>query len=141
MAKKNSDLFERLRKAGLRKQAAKALSQTTDTASKKAQRTARAAAKELRAIADEIERRLPPAKEEPAASGAKATATPRSRSAASRSSRPSGARGSRTSAAAPRAGASAKPRTRRAPAPKAEPTAPVQPPADASASDGDAPSV
>ncbi|MGZ6588999.1 MAG: hypothetical protein ACXVHX_32565 [Solirubrobacteraceae bacterium] len=61
MANKDPDLFDRLRQAGLRKQAAKTLSEVSESAGKKAERTARAAVKELRALADEIERRLPAA--------------------------------------------------------------------------------
>jgi len=56
MAKKDSDLFERLRQAGLRKQAAKTLSEIGEGASKKALRTAHGAVSELRALADELER-------------------------------------------------------------------------------------
>jgi Bacterial regulatory protein, arsR family len=59
MAKKDNDLFDRLRDAGLRKQVATRLSQLSDDASKKASRAARSTAGEFRAIADEIERRLP----------------------------------------------------------------------------------
>src|SRR5439155_1908227 len=112
---------------------------------KKAERTARAAAREFRALADEIERRLPSPKEEPAARGAKATTARPPRSTTPRSGR--------TSAPASRPSASAKPRTRRTPAPSPEPTAPsreptapspeptapAQPPAEASIADGDAP--
>jgi hypothetical protein len=59
MAKKDNDLFDRLRDAGLRKQVAKRLSALSDDASSKASRAARSTAGEFRAIADEIERRLP----------------------------------------------------------------------------------
>jgi hypothetical protein len=59
MAKKDSDLFNRLRQAGVRKQAAKTLSEIGDGASKKALRAAKSAIAELRSLADEIERRLP----------------------------------------------------------------------------------
>ena len=47
MAKKETDLFERLRKIGLRKQAAKALSGASENAGKKAQGVARAAVTEI----------------------------------------------------------------------------------------------
>jgi hypothetical protein len=59
MAKKDSDLFDRLRQAGVRKQVAKTLSEIGDGASKKALRAAKSAIAELRSLADEIERRLP----------------------------------------------------------------------------------
>jgi hypothetical protein len=59
MAKKDNDLFDRLRQAGVRKQAAKTLSEIGDGASKKALRAAKSAIAELRSLADEIERRLP----------------------------------------------------------------------------------
>jgi alkaline phosphatase len=59
MAKNDSDLFDRLRRAGVRKQVAKTLSEIGDGASKKAVRAARSAVSELRALAEEIERRLP----------------------------------------------------------------------------------
>jgi hypothetical protein len=59
MAKNNSDLFDRLRNAGLRKQAAKTLSGIGEDAGKKAVKAARNAASELRTLADEIESRLP----------------------------------------------------------------------------------
>jgi predicted Rossmann fold nucleotide-binding protein DprA/Smf involved in DNA uptake len=59
MAKKDSDLFDRLRQVGLRKQVAKALSEIGDGAGKKAAQVARRTVDELRSIADEIERRLP----------------------------------------------------------------------------------
>ena len=64
MAEKDADLFDRLRHIGLRKQAAKALSGVSSDAGKKAQVVARAAVAELRAVADEIERRLPGAASE-----------------------------------------------------------------------------
>jgi hypothetical protein len=58
-AKNDSDLFERLRSAGLRKQAARRLSAIGEDAGRKAVGAARAAIAELRTVADEIERRLP----------------------------------------------------------------------------------
>jgi DNA-binding protein HU-beta len=59
MAKKDTDLFDRLRDAGLRKQVAKTLGDLGEGASKKAHERARGLASELRSLADEIERRLP----------------------------------------------------------------------------------
>jgi hypothetical protein len=59
MAKKDTDLFDRLRDAGLRKQVAKTLSDLSESASKKAHEQARGLTNELRSLADEIERRLP----------------------------------------------------------------------------------
>ena len=61
MAKNDSDLFDRLRRAGVRKQVARTLSGIGEGASKKAVRAARSAVSELRSLADEIERRLPSA--------------------------------------------------------------------------------
>lgn len=78
MAKKDNDLFDRLRDAGLRKQVAKRLSALSDDASSKASRAARSTASEFRAIADEIERRLP----RPASATRKASS--RTRKASSR---------------------------------------------------------
>ncbi|HEV7176174.1 MAG TPA: hypothetical protein VGN29_11820, partial [Solirubrobacteraceae bacterium] len=85
MAKKDADLFDRLRRVGLRKQAAKALSGVSDNAGKQAQRAARAAVSELRAVADEIERRLPAATPASGSSGEKSEATSRARATTRRS--------------------------------------------------------
>jgi IclR helix-turn-helix domain len=57
MAKSDTDLFERLRSAGLRKQVARTLSEI-EGAGRKAQRAAHGAVAEMRALADELERRL-----------------------------------------------------------------------------------
>ncbi|MCW3063907.1 MAG: hypothetical protein JWN32_1079, partial [Solirubrobacterales bacterium] len=58
MAKKgDTDLFERLHAAGLRKQVAKTLSEIG--ASKKVHKAAQSAAAELRQLAEEIEKRVP----------------------------------------------------------------------------------
>jgi len=102
MAKTDADLFDRLRAVGLRKQAAKALSGVSDNAGKKAQRVARAAVAELRAVADEIDRRLPAAASASDSSGEKSAATPRTRPPARRSTRTSGAGTQRSGAAKPR---------------------------------------
>jgi hypothetical protein len=116
MAKKDIDLFDRLREAGLRKQAATALSEVNEGAGKKAQRTAHAAVKDLRALADEIERRLPaetPGSDGDRAKRRPATSTRRSTPRAQRST-PGGTRstspGTRTSADGTGRTASAKPR-------------------------------
>ena len=83
MAKKDGELFDRLRDVGLRKQVAKTLSEISEGAGKKAHQTARSAATELRSLADEIERRLPteapaaPAAPVKPAAPAKRTAAPR----------------------------------------------------------------
>ena len=61
MAKNDSDLFDRLRQAGLRTQVAKTLSKISEGASKKSLQAARSAVGELRSLAGEIERRLPSA--------------------------------------------------------------------------------
>jgi len=102
MAKKDADLFDRLRQVGLRKQAAKALSGVSGNAGKKAQGVARAAVAELRAVADEIERRLPAAAPESGSSGEKSGATPRARSTTRRSTRASAAGTQRAGTAKPR---------------------------------------
>jgi hypothetical protein len=88
MAKNDSDLFERLRQAGLRKQVAKTLSGIGEGASKQALRAARSAVGDLRSMADEIERRLPGAKTDPSAAGKTAGRT----SARSRATRPRASR-------------------------------------------------
>ena len=92
MAKKDADLFDRLRQVGLRKQAAKALSGVSDTAGKQAQRAARAAVSELRAVADEIERRLPAAAPASGSSGESSAATSRARARTRPSTKASAAR-------------------------------------------------
>ena len=89
MAKNDTDLFDRLRQAGVRKQVAKKLSGIGDGASKKAVRAARSAVTELRSLAEEIERRLPSASRSGAASAtqgrhAQRPATTRKRPAAPR---------------------------------------------------------
>ena len=91
MAKNDTELFDRLRQVGLRKKAAKALSEVSHSAGSKTQRAVRAAAHELRALADEIERRLPaePASE---AGAAKRTPAPRARRAKPAGTRSSAAR-------------------------------------------------
>lgn len=111
MANKDPDLFDRLRQAGLRKQAARTLSEVSESAGKKAERTARAAVKELRALADEIERRLPEAAPASDTPGAKSTAGPRTRTRTStpRTTRPSTTRTKSASAKA-RSAAAAKPK-------------------------------
>jgi hypothetical protein len=91
MAKKDADLFDRLRAVGLRKQAARALSGVSGNAGAKAQRVARAAVAELRAVADEIERRLPAATSTSDSGGEESAATPRTRPTARRGTRTSGA--------------------------------------------------
>ena len=70
MAKNDSDLFDRLRQAGVRKQVARTLSGIGEGASKNAVRAARSAVSELRSLADEIERRLPSASRSRVASAA-----------------------------------------------------------------------
>ena len=101
MAKKDADLFDRLRQVGLRKQAAKALSGVSDKTGKNAQRVARATVAELRALADEIERRLPAATPASDSSGKKNAAKPRPRATTRRSTSASAARTQRTGAAKP----------------------------------------
>lgn len=130
MAKNDSDLFERLRRVGVRKQVAKTLSEIGDGASKKALRAGRSAVSELRALADEIERRLPGATGAGKAGGS--TARPsaaRSRGASRTTSRPRATRTtsrgtrrpaspSRRAAATPRAGTAS--RRSAAPAPRGQ---------------------
>jgi predicted Rossmann fold nucleotide-binding protein DprA/Smf involved in DNA uptake len=59
MPKSDDDLFTRLRRAGVRKPVAKRLSELSDDAGKKAIGAGYRAVAELRALADEIEKRLP----------------------------------------------------------------------------------
>jgi hypothetical protein len=61
MPKRNDDLFHRLRRVGIRKPVANTLSELTEDAGKKAASAGHRAVAELRALADEIERRLPTA--------------------------------------------------------------------------------
>jgi hypothetical protein len=113
MAKKDNDLFDRLRQAGVRKQAAKTLSEIGDGASKKALRAAKSAIAELRSLADEIERRLPSGTPGASAISKAVRRTPaRSTGAAARPSR------ARTAGATTRSGASGR-TTAAAPRPKA----------------------
>jgi len=74
MPKRDTDLFDRLRRAGVRKQVAKTLSELGDDAGKQATRAGHAAVAELRALADEIAKRLPGATPNPPA--IKKTSTP-----------------------------------------------------------------
>jgi predicted Rossmann fold nucleotide-binding protein DprA/Smf involved in DNA uptake len=97
LAKNDGDLFERLRRAGVRKQVAKTLSGIGEGASNKAVRAARSAVSELRSLADEIERRLPSAngsRGAPADAGATAQreAVTRKRPAVPKPKSPAGAR-------------------------------------------------
>jgi hypothetical protein len=107
MPKRDDDLFTRLRRAGVRKPVAKTLSELTGDAGKKAAGAGHLAVAELRALADEIEKRLPTLAvvAAPPAPPAPVTAatTPRKRPAARRSA-------AKQPAAAPRATA-AKPAT------------------------------
>jgi len=84
MAKNDSDLFDRMRQAGLRKRLAKTLSQLGEGASQKAVSAGRSTVAELRSLADEVERRLPgtTAKANAASGGPKAPARRRSTSTA-----------------------------------------------------------
>jgi hypothetical protein len=101
MAKRDEDIFERLRRVGLRKQVARALSEIGEGTGKRAVKAARAVVSELRSLADELERRLP----DPAADR-----------------KPAGAGGGQTSAKpSPRAKSAPRPK----PAPRATPTRPA----------------
>jgi hypothetical protein len=62
MPKRDDDLFQRLRLAGIRKPVAQALAELTDDAGKKAVGAGHKAVAELRALIEEIEKRLPLAK-------------------------------------------------------------------------------
>ena len=129
MAKNDSDLFDRLRQAGLRKRAAKTLSGIGEGASKNALRAARSAISELRSLADELERRLPGRTPDASATGKSAertatrspAATPRaSRSRASRDRRAQRPVAKRTSPAAPRRNTAAAPQVSNARAPRGQ---------------------
>jgi hypothetical protein len=122
MAKNDSDLFDRLRRAGLRKQVAKTLSGIGDDAGKRAIKAAEKAVSELRSLADEIENRMPGLSSAPArrtrrtsrrSSARSAAAAPRRRSSARTVSRASArkaapARSSTASGRAPRGANKAK---------------------------------
>ena len=79
MPKRDTDLFDRLRRAGVRKQVAKTLSELGDDAGRRATRAGHAAVAELRALADEIAKRLPGATPDPPAT--KKASTPAATSA------------------------------------------------------------
>jgi hypothetical protein len=102
MAKRDSDLFDRLLRAGLRKQVAKALSEIGEGAGKKAGQMARSTVDELRSVADEIERRLP-------AGRRKASPTRKSAARTNRRSPAATPRASRSRTASAGAGRSARP--------------------------------
>ena len=106
MAKNDSDLFDRLRQAGLRKRVAKTLSGIGDGASKQAIHAAQSAVSELRSLADEIERRLP--------------SPSRSRAATANRGRPAQRPVSNRNSAAPRAKTAAAARTNDARAPRGQ---------------------
>lgn len=110
MPKRDIDLFDRLRQAGVRKQVAKTLSEIGDDAGKQATRAGHAAVAELRALADEIAKRLPGATPTPAA-------TPKARKPAASSTRRTTSRATPAKAQATRAGA------RRRSTPTRQPTA------------------
>ena len=124
MAKKNTELFDRLRQIGLRKQAAKAFSEVSQSAGNKAQRAARAAVSELRALADEIEQRLPAAAPPSDASAAKRTPAARARKAtpASRRSSAAGTRRAATTAKPKARGSTTRPSAPSRPQPMTEAT-------------------
>ena len=146
MAKKDGDLFDRLRQVGLRREVAKTLSQTTENAGKKAERTARAAVKELRALADEIERRLPGAAPSAGATAQKPAPARRPRATTARATRPSTAAKRSTAPAKPRATRTTT-RSRAAsrppaqPAQRAQPAPPAPPAPEVSPTEGDAPTA
>lgn len=96
--KRDRDLFERLRRAGVRKQVARPLSELGEGAGRKAVAAGRAAVAELRSLADELERRLPSEAPERAPTGTRA---------GRRTARPaaSAPRRKRSSPVAPRQGA------------------------------------
>jgi hypothetical protein len=123
MAKKEADFFDRLRQAGLRKQVAKALSETGEDAAKKLQRAARKTASELRALADELERRVPPDAPDgsPVSAARRPSRTPRTQPRATAAARRP-PRASSTPAPGARAKKPATPRTaKRSPVAKPKP--------------------
>jgi hypothetical protein len=140
MAKKDGDLFDRLRQVGLRREVAKTLSQTTENAGKKAERTVRAAAKELRSLADEIERRLPGAAPAADATAQKPAPARRPRTTTARATKPATAAKRSTAPAKPRATRTTT-RSRAAARPPAQPAQPAQPAPEVSPADGDAPTA
>jgi hypothetical protein len=125
MAKKDNDLFDRLRRAGVRKQAAKTLSEIGEGASKKALRAAKSAIAELRSLADEIERRLPSGTPGASAISKAVRRTPtRSAGAAARPARAGTAGATARSGATTRGGASGR-KTATAPRRKAAAASPA----------------
>lgn len=134
MAKKDSSFFDRLREVGLRKSVARQLSEAGDDAGKKLQQAARATAKELRAVADEIERRLPATDTTPRPGTRRRTSAGSSRASASpRTARSAGAgtRSTRSTASRP-----ASPRTASKPASPRTASKPAAPRASGSRASG-----
>jgi hypothetical protein len=124
MAKNDRDLFDRLRNAGLRKQVAKTLSGIGDDAGKKALSAARNAIKELRALADDIEGRLPAALTPGSGGRTRRARKPAARRATSSASTPRTTTRSRgASAGTARRAPARKPATTRGAASKAAPKA------------------
>jgi hypothetical protein len=112
-SKRDTDLFDRLRKAGLRKQVAGRFSEVGDGAGKKVIEAARAAIGELRALADELERRIQSAQPGSAAAPATRRRT-RAKAPAARAKAPAArakapARGASATATRTRAAARPKP--------------------------------
>jgi hypothetical protein len=122
MPKRNDDLFERLRRAGIRKQVARTLSELSEDAGKKAVAAGRRAVAELRVLADEIEKRLPVAESVPEVPNRPALVTVARRRASSPATRTS-ARKASASTSARTAPASTSART--APASTSAKTAPA----------------
>jgi predicted Rossmann fold nucleotide-binding protein DprA/Smf involved in DNA uptake len=92
MAKRDKDIFERLRRVGLRKQVARALSEIGDGTSKRAVNAARSLVGELRSLADELERRLPDRAAEPAPAAARAARSSAKPAPRAKPARPAGNR-------------------------------------------------
>ena len=114
MAKRDDELFKRLRAAGLRKEIARPLSDVSADARKKSVRAARAAINELRTLADELERRLPAETAAPTPAAPRSTRTTRSAASARTPAKSPATRAKPAAGAAKPAATRAKPAATRA---------------------------
>ena len=126
MPRRNMDLFERLRRAGVRKDVAKTLSELGEGAGKKAIRVGHSAVAELRALTEELEKLLPGTRAVPRADKTPADKTPGTADRNRRRAipKPTAAQASKAAGPRPR-GKTARP----APARKRQPAAPPTSPA------------
>jgi len=131
MPRRNMDLFERLRRVGVRKDVAKTLSELGEGAGKKAIRVGHSAVAELRALTEELEKLLPGTRAVPRADKTPGDKTPADKTpgTADRNRRrtipkPTAAQASKAAGPRPR-GKTARPAPARKRQPAAQPTSPA----------------